>query len=144
MLAGLAALCLTGCGSQIEFTWAMERVPGNLDPQLAWESPELIAVTNLYSGLFRLDDAGEPVPDCAESYTVSEDGLTYTFTLKEGLGYTQNRGDESEYELTAADFVFGLRRVFRSETNSPYTSTYAALKTAPRYWRAPWMRRPWA
>ena len=85
MLAGLAALCLTGCGSQIEFTWAMERVPGNLDPQLAWESPELIAVTNLYSGLFRLDDEGEPVPDCAESYTVSEDGLTYTFTLKEGL-----------------------------------------------------------
>lgn len=130
MLAGLAALCLTGCGSQIEFTWAMERVPGNLDPQLAWESPELIAVTNLYSGLFRLDDAGEPVPDCAESYTVSEDGLTYTFTLKEGLGYTQNRGDESEYELTAADFVFGLRRVFRSETNSPYTSTYAALKNS--------------
>ena len=47
MLAGLAALCLTGCGSQIEFTWAMERVPNNLDPQLAWESPELIAVTNL-------------------------------------------------------------------------------------------------
>ena len=130
MLAGLAALCLTGCGSQIEFTWAMERVPNNLDPQLAWESPELIAVTNLYSGLFRLNDEGEPVPDCAESYTVSGDGLTYTFTLKEGPAYTQNRGGEAEYELTAADFVFGLRRVFRPETGSPYTSTYAAIKNS--------------
>ena len=108
----------------------MERVPNNLDPQLAWESPELIAVTNLYSGLFRLNDEGEPVPDCAESYTVSGDGLTYTFTLKEGLAYTQNRGGEAEYELTAADFVFGLRRVFRPETGSPYTSTYAAIKNS--------------
>ena len=108
----------------------MERVPKNLDPQLAWESPELIAVTNLYSGLFRLDETGKPVPDCAESYTVSDDGLTYTFTLKEGLGYTENRGDASDYKLTAADFVFGLRRVYRAETRSPYTDTYAAIKNS--------------
>lgn len=130
LLACLAALCLTGCDKQIEFTWAMERVPDNLDPQLAAESPELIAVTNLYSGLFRLNADGEPVPDCAESYAVSPDGLTYTFTLKEGLGYTQNRGEAAEYALTAQDFVFGLRRVYRSETGSPYTDTYAAIKNS--------------
>lgn len=130
LLACLAALCLTGCDKQIEFTWAMERVPNNLDPQLVWESPELIAVTNLYSGLYRLDEGGEPVPDCAESCTVSDDGLTYTFTLKEGLGYTQNRGEAAEYELTAGDFVFALRRVFRAETGSPYTDTYASIKNS--------------
>ena len=39
LLACLAALCLTGCEKQIEFTWAMERVPDNLDPQLAAASP---------------------------------------------------------------------------------------------------------
>ena len=128
LLGCLAALCLTGCGSQIECTWPMDRVPTNLDPQLAAESPELIAVTNLYSGLFRLDENGQPQPDCAAAYTVSSDGLTYTFTLKEGLAYTQNRGQAAEdYPLTAADFVFALRRVFRAETNSPYTDTYAAI-----------------
>lgn len=130
LLACLAALCLTGCEKQIEFTWAMERVPNNLDPQLAAASPELIAVTNLYSGLFRLNADGEPVPDCAESYAVSPDGLTYTFTLKEGLAYTRNRGETAEYALTARDFVFALRRVFRAETGSPYTDTYAAIKNS--------------
>lgn len=127
LAALLAALLLTGCGSRIEFTWPMERVPANLDPQLAAESPELIAVTNLYSGLYRLDENGQPQLDCAESCTVSDDGLTWTFTLKEGLSYTQNRGEASEYPLTAADFVFALRRVFRAQTGSPYTGTYAAI-----------------
>ena len=64
-------LFLTGCGSQINFTWTVDRVPQNLDPQLAAESPEPIAVANLYSGLTRLDEAGQPQLDCASAYTVA-------------------------------------------------------------------------
>ncbi|WP_418710157.1 ABC transporter substrate-binding protein [Allofournierella sp.] len=123
-------LFLTGCGSQINFTWTVDRVPQNLDPQLAAESPELIAVANLYSGLTRLDEAGQPQLDCASAYTVSPDGLTYTFTLKEGLGYARSGGQDGGYALTAHDFVFAFRRIFRAETASPYTSTFALLQNS--------------
>ena len=122
---------LTGCGSSgASFTWRVDHVPANLDPQIAQESPERIAVTNLYRGLTRIDENGDPVLDCAESYTVSEDGLTYTFTLKEGLAYTKLKKHEKEYPLTAADFVFGMERVFRDETNSPYRELFSNLKGA--------------
>jgi len=127
----LAAGFLTGCGSSgASFTWRVNHVPANLDPQIAQESPERIAVTNLYRGLTRIDENGDAVLDCAESYTVSEDGLTYTFTLKEDLAYTKLKKHEKEYPLTAADFVFGMERVFREETNSPYRELFSNLKGA--------------
>ena len=74
-------LFLTGCGSQINFTWTVDRVPQNLDPQLAAESPELIAVANLYSGLTRLDEAGQPQLDCASAYTVSSGSAHFFFLI---------------------------------------------------------------
>ena len=127
----LAAGFLTGCGSSgASFTWRVNHVPANLDPQIAQESSERIAVTNLYRGLTRIDENGDAVLDCAESYTVSEDGLTYTFTLKEDLAYTKLKKHEKEYPLTAADFVFGMERVFREETNSPYRELFSNLKGA--------------
>ncbi len=130
LLTACLALGLTGCGSSASFTWRVERVPSNLDPQLAQESPELIAVTNLFRGLTRMDETGQPVLDCADSYTVSADGLTYAFTLKDDLAYTKLSRHEKEYPLTAHDFVFGMQRVFRPETGSPYTTLFGNLKNA--------------
>ena len=120
--AAAAALLLGGCGSSRlnSFTWEVDSVPSNLDPQTASSSSDVIAVTHLFSGLYRLDEQGVPQPDCAESCQVSQDGLTYTFTLKEDLGYNGYRGDDTDYLLTAQDFVFGLQRVFLPETNSPW------------------------
>ncbi len=129
-LAGLlAAGCLAGCGGQTNsFTWRAERVPNNLDPQLAAESPEIIAVTHLFSGLYRLDAEGIPQPDCAESCTVSPDGRTWTFRLRSGMRYSSRRGEDSGYAVTAEDFVFGLRRVFLPETGSPYARALGGIR----------------
>lgn len=120
--AAAAALLLAGCGSSRlnSFTWEVDSVPSNLDPQTASSSSDVISVTHLFSGLYRLDEQGEPQPDCAESCQVSQDGLTYTFTLKEDLGYNGYRGGDTDAVLTARDFVFGLQRVFLPETNSPW------------------------
>lgn len=123
---------LVGCTSSYSFTWKLTRVPTNLDPQIAIESPELIAITNLYRGLTRIDESGQPVLDCAADYTVSSDGLTYTFTLKDGLTYNKLKKQEKEYSVTAGDFVFGMQRVFLPETQSPYTSVFRNLKNATK------------
>lgn len=123
-------LSLTGCGSPVSFTWLVDQVPDNLDPQLTFRGPDLTAVYNLYSGLVRLDEKGVPQPECAESWEISPDGLTYTFHLKEGLQYEKLKHHEKEYSLTAHDFVFGMQRVFRPETASPYTGNFSAIKNS--------------
>ena len=129
-----AALLLTGCGSGHlnSFTWEVDTVPSNLDPQTVSASSDVIAVTHLFSGLYRLDQNGEPQPDCAESCQISEDGLTYTFTLREGLSYHGYRGEETDTPLTARDFVFGLQRVFLPETNSPWARQLGNIRNGAR------------
>ncbi len=119
---------LAGCGgSANSFTWRAARVPNNLDPQLAAESPEIIAVTHLFSGLYRLDAEGTPRLDCAESAEVSADGLVWTFRLKAGMRYASRRGEDAGYAVTAEDFVFGLRRVFLPETASLYAEALGGI-----------------
>ena len=45
---------------------------------------------NSFAGLYTYDTSGKTVPDCAESYTVSADGLTYTVKLKSGPEYSRS------------------------------------------------------
>ncbi|TGB04450.1 peptide ABC transporter substrate-binding protein [Halobacillus salinus] len=65
-------------------------------------------------GLYRLGNDGQPEPGMAKEHTVSEDGLTWTFNLREGAKWSN--GDE----VTADDFVFAWRRAVDPETGSEY------------------------
>ena len=122
------ALGLSGCGgSANSFTWRVDTLPANLDPQLASESSDVTACLNLYSGLFRLDANGEVQPDACEDYKVSPNGLTYTFHIKSGLTYNGYRGAANATPVTAQDFAFGLQRVFLPETGSPYTEAFSCI-----------------
>jgi len=67
---------------------------------------------NVYEGLFTLTDAGSVEPVLVEDYTVSEDGLTYTFTLREGV--TFHSGDP----LTSADVKYSIERVTAEDSQS--------------------------
>lgn len=54
---------LTGCGSgSNSFTWFVDSIPANLDPQVASASADVIACENLYSGLVRKDPSGKSLP----------------------------------------------------------------------------------
>lgn len=66
--------------------------------------PQALLV-NVYEGLVKLDQDGEIAPLLAESWEVSDDGLTYTFSLVEGATFTN--GDTFD----AADAVFSIERV---------------------------------
>ena len=81
----------------------------------------------------RLDENGDPQPDCAESWEMSADGLTYTFTLKEGLTWRwyRARGNDFVRAVEARDFVFAFQRVFSAATASPYAQSFSCIQGGP-------------
>lgn len=131
VLAAALLLPLAGCtqGSGVNsFTWFVEELPTNLDPQVASAVSDVIACTNLCGGLVRLDAEGDPQNDLCESWSVSSDGLVYTFRLKEGLTYKATRGEATSYAITAEDFVYAFQRIFSPETRSPYAVEFSAIQ----------------
>ncbi len=125
----LLPLSLTGCGGSelVTFTWQVDSMPKSLDPQLSESVCEQTAAEHLFRGLMMLDDAGQPVVDCAKSYTISADKLTYTFVLKDGLYFYSYDDEVDPIPLTAQDFVFGITRVFLPETFSPYAQQLSSI-----------------
>lgn len=67
------------------FSEAIVGRPQLVNPLLAASQADRDLVALVFSGLTRVDRYGQPVPDLAESWDVSADGLTYTFTLREGV-----------------------------------------------------------
>lgn len=131
LLCALCLVCLTGCADSVNsFTWFVDAIPANLDPQVASRSEDVTACTNLYVGLLRKDPEGNLAAACCERYEVSPDGLTYTFYLKDGLTYKARRGADTEYEVTADDFVFAFRRIYSPGTASPYTDDFSAIENS--------------
>jgi peptide/nickel transport system substrate-binding protein len=59
--------------------------PGTLNGTTSSNFVEKIIASNVFSMLIRLDRNFKPVPDLAKSWTISDDGLTYTFKLNEGI-----------------------------------------------------------
>ena len=131
LLAAVFVLSLAGCGSgSASFTWFVDTIPSNLDPQVASTASDVIACENLYSGLVRKDASGKLVPALAEHWEVSSDRRTYTFTLKSGLTYTATKGAATDYAITAKDFVFAFRRMFRADTASPSAVEFSAIENS--------------
>lgn len=87
-----------------------------LDPQFSLQNEASSALKDLYEGLVRLDPRGRIQPAVARSWTVSADGLAYTFELREDARWSDGT------PLTAADFVFSLRRLVDPATASPHAA----------------------
>lgn len=68
------------------------------------------AIVNTYDGLMEYDIENVQQPALATGYTVSEDGLTYTFTIREGVKWVDSQGREVA-EVTADDFVAGMNHM---------------------------------
>ena len=96
--------------------------PDKLDPALNSAVDGAILAINSFAGLYTYDADQKQVPDLAESYTVSDDGLTYTFTLKDDLKWSN--GDT----LDASDFVYSWNRAVDPATASDYAYMFAPIK----------------
>lgn len=102
----------------------IESDPVTLDPQIATEYSDIMLVTNLFEGLVRLDSDGNIIPGMAESWTVSDDNLTYTFNIVKGTQWSNGE------EVTADDFVFGITRALTPETGSINAPDLFPIKNA--------------
>ena len=99
--------------------------PDYLDPALNSSVDGACLAANSFSGLYTYDASGVPVPACATGYEVSEDGLTYTVTLKEGLKWSDGT------DLTAEDFVYSWKRAASDDTGADYAYMYDNFKGFP-------------
>ncbi len=95
--------------------------PDYLDPALNSSVDGACLAANSFSGLYTYDSEGKPVPACAESYEVSEDGLTYTVKLKEGLKWSDGS------DLTANDFVYSWKRAVDPKTAADYEYMFSGF-----------------
>src|SRR5258708_23328270 len=98
--------------------------PETMDPHKPSTTVEANVLFNLFEGLMVQDAKGNPVPGTAESYQVSEDGITYTFKLR-GTAKWSN-GDP----VTASDFVFSFRRIQDPKLKSQYAEVLYPIKNA--------------
>lgn len=95
--------------------------PETIDPALnaAIDGGEMIL--HSFEGLLKLDKNGDPEAGQAEKWEVSEDGLTYTFTLRDGLKWSDGS------DLTAKDFVYSWQRVCDPNLAAPYAETVLSM-----------------
>lgn len=133
----LAVCLLSGCGddgSGRGFRFPLDAEPRGLDPQMATDDAAITVTATLFEGLARLDAEGKAVPGAA-TWTVSKDGLTYTFTLAESYWSAQPKAEKDSpwakpTPVTADDFVFGLQRVVDPQSGSPLAGELYGIQNA--------------
>lgn len=125
-LAILPALILSGCADKTAgqvFRLDILSEPVSLDPQIATSDDQALILLNTMEGLLKMDECQKPVPAAAESYTVSPDERTYTFTLRKGMLWS-----DGETPVTAYDFTFAFRRLLDPKTQSPTAANFTCIR----------------
>lgn len=136
--------CFSACTGDEDggtFNLAVSELPEHFDPQIADSVSERAVAVNIFDGLFKLDENGTPQKCAVKDYKVSDDGLTYTFTLYENMKYfvpsvAKNFAEEKEVtinaDVTAEDFAFGITRGILPETNAPDYELLSVIKNAEK------------
>ena len=95
--------------------------PDRLDPALLYTVDGACLAVNSFAGLYTHAADGTLQPELATGYTVSDDGLTYTFTLREGLTWSDGE------PLTAEDFVYSWQRAADPANGAVYSYLYSVI-----------------
>ena len=127
-LALAGAMALSGCGGSKSASkngkiLTIEEGPDveTIDPALNQAADGANYITMLSDNLLRLDKDGKIAPSLAEKYEVSDDGLTWTFHLRDGLKWSDGSA------LTANDFVYSWQRMVDPEVAAPYAETMLGM-----------------
>jgi len=101
-------------------TWAW---PAYIDPAIDESYQSMVAYNNLYDTLVFSDSAGEALPHVAESWEVSDDGLAWTFYIRQGIKF------HDDGELTASDVKFSMDRKLAIGQGTAYLFLDQEIKT---------------
>ena len=107
----------TGSVSTAGFTVQYGSNPETLDPALNSAVDGGNTIITVFETLLIINENNEAVPGQAESWTTSEDGLTWTFTMRDGLKWSDGT------DLTAKDFEYSFKRMANPDTAAPYAET---------------------
>ena len=127
LAVAMAGTMLVGCGGSStggstastggtasSVTVAIDADLNTMDYEYATDGNSFIMHSMCVSGLVMLDADGQAQPDLAESWDISEDGLTYTFHIRDGVKWSNGT------PVTANDFVYGWQRLVSPELASDY------------------------
>ena len=95
--------------------------PAKVDPALNSSVDGACLAVNMFEGLYTYDKDGNLQPALAENTEISEDGMTYTFTLRDGLKWSDGT------DLTAKDFEYAWKRAAAPETAADYGYMFDAI-----------------
>ena len=125
-------LSVAGCKSDkkdpVNIIYSISDSVTAFDPQIAKSDSSILIAKNIFEGLIRLDENNSPYSEICTDFTVSQDGLTYTFKLKENLKWSDGT------PLTSNDFRFGIERSLDSATGSDFASLLFSINNAESYY----------
>ena len=126
LMTGVASAALvvaaTSAFAKDDIPVAMQLEPPHLDPTSAAAGAiDSVLYTNVFEGLTRFMGDGSVVPGLAESWEISEDGLTYTFKLREGVTFHDGT------TMDAEDVKFTLDRINAEDSANAQKALYAAI-----------------
>lgn len=104
----------TAAAGSSDMNVMLETPVESLDPQQATDGTSFEVIADYTDGLMQMDADGQAVPAIAESYDLSDDGLTYTFHLRSDAKWSNGT------PVTAADFVFAWQRAVDPAVASEY------------------------
>ena len=115
--AFLMSTCLTAGAQAATLDVAVDSSPAGLDPHLVTAFASVVVIGDtIYEGLTAIAEDLSVQPGLAASWDISEDGLSYTFHLHEGVSFHDGSA------MTAEDVAASLRRVLNEEMGSPLAS----------------------
>jgi len=97
---------------------AVDQAPVGLDPDIVTAFSSFAVVNEIYEGLLEVNADLKLEPALATDWTVSPDGLTYVFNLRQGVKFHNGR------EMTSADVVYSYDRIMDPKTGSPQASRF--------------------
>jgi len=120
--ASAAALMASAAAAKDDITVALQLEPPHMDPTSAAAGAiDSVLYSNVFEGLTRFMSDGSVVPGLAESWEISDDGLTYTFKLRSGVTFHDGT------TMDAEDVKFSLDRIGTEDSANAQKALYAAI-----------------
>ena len=125
----VAMFCSSAVAAEKVFVYNLGVEPRTIDPVLNNAVDGSNMIYNIFEGLFRIGFDDKPEAGLAESWDISEDGLTWTFHLRDNLKWHDGT------PITAEHFKYGFMRTLDPEVASPYAFLAYSIKNGEKYFK---------